>query len=79
MYIFHNHYDSLAQMSTVLIGTVSQVNNSNCVSGEQPPWGPGVTRIGPWQPLACRRRRLHGATCLPWVATRVSGEGDPGG
>ena len=37
------------------------------------PWRPGVTRIGPWQPFACRIRRLNGATCLPWVATRVGG------
>ena len=29
-----------------------------------PPWGPGVTRIGPWHPLGCRKRRLNGATCF---------------
>ena len=36
---------------------------------------PGVTRIGPWHPFACRMRRLNWATCLPWVAARVGGEG----
>ena len=29
-------------------------------------------RIRPQHPLACRKRRLNGAACLPWAATRVA-------
>ena len=36
-------------------------------------------RIRPQHPLACRKRRLNGAACLPWAATRVTGGKDPGG
>ena len=42
------------------------------------PLGTRVTRKGPLS-LACRTRRLNGATSLPWVAARVVGEGEPGG
>ena len=42
-------------------------------------WRPGVRRIGPWHPLVCRRGRVHGSAYLPWVVTRVGGEGDPSG
>ena len=36
-----------------------------------PPWG-RRGRIRPQHPLACRKRRLNGAACLPWAATRVA-------
>ena len=35
------------------------------------PWG-RRGRIRPQHPLACRKRRLNGAACLPWTATRVA-------
>ena len=35
------------------------------------PWG-RRGRIRPQHPLACRKRRLNGAACLPWAATRVA-------
>ena len=44
----------------------------------QPPWG-RRGRIRPQHPLACRKRRLNGAACLPWAATRVAWGKDPGG
>ena len=37
----------------------------------EPPWG-RRGRIRPQHPLACRKRRLNGAACLPWAATRVA-------
>ena len=37
----------------------------------RPPWG-RRGRIRPQHPLACRKRRLNGAACLPWAATRVA-------
>ena len=39
------------------------------------PWGPGVTTIGPWHTLACRKSRLNGATCSPWVVLVEKGWG----
>ena len=30
-------------------------------------------------PLACLKRRLNGAACLPWAATSALGGMDPGG
>ena len=42
------------------------------------PWG-RRGRIRPQHPLACRKRRLNGAACLPWAATRVAWGKDPGG
>ena len=38
---------------------------------ENTPWG-RRGRIRPQHPLACRKRRLNGAACLPWAATRVA-------
>ena len=43
------------------------------------PRGDVGVRIRPQHPLACRKRRLNGAACLPWVATRVAWGKDPGG
>ena len=36
------------------------------------PRGEVGVRIRPQHPLACRKRRLNGAACLPWAATRVA-------
>ena len=36
------------------------------------PRGDVGVRIRPQHPLACRKRRLNGAACLPWAATRVA-------
>ena len=44
----------------------------------EPRWDVGV-RIRPQHPLACRKRRINGAACLPWAATRVAWGKDPGG
>ena len=42
------------------------------------PRGDVGVRIRPQHPLACRKRRLNGAACLPWAATRVAWGKDPG-
>ena len=45
--------------------------NKYCQNKYRTPWG-HRGRIRPQHPLACRKRRLNGAACLPWAATRVA-------
>ena len=53
--------------------TLNQLNNlvKNFQYTKAAPWG-RRGRIRPQHPLACRKRRLNGAACLPWAATRVA-------
>ena len=57
------------------VGVVTSIRSSsvsrNDLTTPASPWG-RRGRIRPQHPLACRKRRLNGAACLPWAATRVA-------
>ena len=56
---------------TQYVNSFFQATWNKCSTNKLPRGDVGV-RIRPQHPLACRKRRLNGAACLPWAATRVA-------